>query len=77
MARVCEEFGCVPSVAIRELEDGPAELIWDIVELRAYARAKATVERATKDKDVPKGYWTDLVFDVKAEHFKRERGLGK
>ena len=64
-------------MAIRELEDGPADLLWDIIELRAYARAKQTIERAEKQEDVPKTPWTDLVWDIKAEQFKRERGLGK
>ena len=77
MSRVCEEFGCTPSAAIRELEDGPAELIWDILALRSYAQAKRTVEQAKKEADVPPSPWVDLVFDVKAEQFKRERGLGK
>lgn len=35
---MCEEFGCVPSVAEREI-DQHGELVFDIVDLRAYARA--------------------------------------
>lgn len=35
---VCEAFGCVPSVAEREL-DQHADLVFDILDLRAYAQA--------------------------------------
>ena len=35
---VCEAFGCVPSVAEREL-DQHGDLVFDILDLRSYARA--------------------------------------
>lgn len=41
---VCEEFHCVPSVGAREL-DRDAELVLEVMELRAYARAKAIYDR--------------------------------
>lgn len=36
---MCEEFSCTPQIAKRELRRDP-ELVFDILELRAYARAK-------------------------------------
>jgi hypothetical protein len=39
VSRVCEEFGCAPSVALEELERNEA-LVFDVMELRAYARGK-------------------------------------
>ena len=45
VSRVCEEFGCLPSQAVRELYEGPSQLVLDIMELRAYVAAKAVVEQ--------------------------------
>lgn len=45
VSRVCEEFRCLPSQAVRELEDEDAELVFAVLEMRAFARAKAEVER--------------------------------
>ena len=45
MSRVCEEFGCLPSQAVAELEEGPTQLVLDIMEFRAYAGAKRAVEQ--------------------------------
>lgn len=35
----------MPSQAVRELYEGPSQLVLDIMELRAYAQAKRTVEQ--------------------------------
>jgi phage tail protein X len=45
VSRVCEEFGCLPSEALVEIEEGPTQLVLDIMELRAYANAKRIVEQ--------------------------------
>lgn len=44
MSRVCEEFGCLPSQALAEIEEGPTQLLLDVMELRAYAQAKRAVD---------------------------------
>lgn len=49
MSLVCESFGCRPSEARWELENDPDELVLRILDLRAYAHAKATID-AAKDK---------------------------
>ena len=45
VSRICEEFGCKPSEAVQELQEGPTQLVLDIMELRAYVQAKRTVEQ--------------------------------
>lgn len=50
---MCEAFGCRPTEAIRELEEAPNGLIWEILELRGYADAKRAVDRNRADKKVP------------------------
>ncbi len=41
---MCESFGCVPSVARREIENDP-RLVFDILEMRAFREAKTAVDR--------------------------------
>ncbi len=43
VSRICEEFGCLPSAALMELEHDAA-LVADIIELRAFARSKTRVD---------------------------------
>lgn len=72
---VCESFGCTPTQAMHELEHGPAGLIYEILELRAYADATRQVSRAKTQDEMPPGRMTDWVMDVRAEIFKRKKGL--
>jgi len=67
VSRVCEEFGCLPSAAIRELEEMPVGLVFDVMALRSYARTKDRVDAAKKASDMPTGPVADLVLDVQAE----------
>jgi hypothetical protein len=41
--RVCEEFGCLPSAAERELDQN-FEVVMDVLFARNYARAKAAYD---------------------------------
>lgn len=52
ISRVCEEFGCLPSQARRELEDADADLVFTILEMRSYAAAKRIVDNAKKKDDL-------------------------
>ena len=45
---MCESFSCVPSVAERELELNP-NLVFDILQLRAYAHTKRAIDTAKTD----------------------------
>lgn len=62
------------SEAIHEIEHLPEGLVWEVIGQRRYARAYHEVMNAKKQSEVQPGPWTDLVMDVQAEIFKRERG---
>jgi len=67
VSRVCEEFGCVPSVAAREVLRLPAGLLEDMIELRAYKRAKDlydAADTAAKQQALPASPLIDLVREV-------------
>lgn len=42
---ICEEFGCLPSEAVRELEEDPERLVLTILQLRSYQRTMAEFDR--------------------------------
>lgn len=76
VSRVCEEFGCLPSQAIAELEAND-ELVFDVLDSRAYSRAWEVVDAATSPDQVPESEMVDWVFLVQHELLKRrndERG---
>ena len=49
------------------------QMAFDIIELRAYARAKHILDNAKSEKDVPVSGIIDQVWDIQAEIFKRKR----
>ena len=49
---------------MRELEHAPLYLVTDIMELRAYARAKHLIDTAQKEEDVPVNPMTELVLEI-------------
>lgn len=53
--RYCEEFSCGISQAIADLEDAPYTLIMEVLDLRAFMRAKAQLDRAKEGDDWPSG----------------------
>jgi hypothetical protein len=55
VSRVCDEFHCVPSVAVQELTGDPERRVVSILEMRGYARTKAAIDAAQKPEDVPTG----------------------
>jgi hypothetical protein len=46
---VSEEFRCLPSAAVRELEEDPSQIALDVIEVREYARCKDAFETPEKD----------------------------
>ena len=65
ISRVCEEFGCLPTEALRELEQAPRGLIADILDLRAFTATKAALDRAKPGSgDAPTGPMADRVHAV-------------
>jgi hypothetical protein len=53
ISRVCEEFHCLPSQAVRELEQDPDRLALNILSLRDYARAKRVYDSTTDSSKLP------------------------
>jgi hypothetical protein len=73
VSRVCEEFTCLPMQAAQELERDPEHRALAILELRAYARAKAALDRAEKMGDVPMTPMVEWVMKVAAEKIRLRR----
>ncbi len=69
VSRVCQEFNCLPSEALREIEEGPAGLVWRVIEMRDFARAVQVVEQAERDPgvEVEVTPMVELVNELKAE----------
>jgi len=51
VSRMCEEFHCLPSEALRERLIAPCGLLEEVLEVRAYTAAYFSVQA----KDAPKG----------------------
>lgn len=73
VSRICEEFHCLPSEAKKELLDDPSQMALDILELRAYARAKKVLDNAKRSEDVPDSPMIDRVFLIQHEILKRKK----
>ena len=63
ISNICSEFGCTPLEAVEQ----PLVLTLGIMELRAYARAKAAIDAAKNDADSPTGPMADRVWEVQLE----------
>lgn len=74
ISRICEEFHCLPSQARRELAEHDGDLVFDILSLRSYVRAKQRVDDATSEMDVPKTPAVRMVFEVQAELMRMRKG---
>ena len=64
----------MPTAALTELLDDPSGMAIEILELRAYARAKETLDNAKSKNDVPGSPMVDMVMEIQAELAKRKRG---
>lgn len=49
------------------MENAPYRLVSDIMELRAYARAKQAIEEAKEPNDIPRSPSVDMVMEIEAE----------
>ncbi|HXG56672.1 MAG TPA: hypothetical protein VNJ03_14945 [Vicinamibacterales bacterium] len=74
IGRLCEEFTCVPSVAYREWLHAPAGLLEDVIEARAYARAKEMTDAADTSEARKRLPQTPLFQLVKEIEFALVRG---
>lgn len=66
LSRVCEEFGCLPQAAARELECDPDHLALQILDLRGYIRAKRTFDGA-RDKTALGEGWDENPYSPLVE----------
>lgn len=73
ISRMCEEFDCLPSAAVRELDEGDIDLIRTILEMRSYAHAKGQVDRATKQSDLKMTPAIQRVFEIEKAAIDEER----
>ena len=63
LSLVCEAFGCPPLVALEQ----PAGLTMAILQLRAYAGAKVTMETARSDAELPDTPLISRVIEIQKE----------
>lgn len=60
-------------MAIRELQELPEPLVWQVLELRAYARTKAALDAATREEDAPTGPMAEWVWRVQNHLLQQQR----
>jgi len=71
---MCEEFGDIPpSQALEELDRVPVDFVEDVMEARAYGRAKAVYEQARTPEQVRNLPDTPLFALVRAIEFELVR----
>lgn len=64
VSRICDEFNCTPDVA-RQLN---AVDVFEILDLREFARVKVAVDRAENQKDMPDSPLVEIIGEM---HLKR------
>jgi hypothetical protein len=60
---MCEEFKCLPWQAEEQLEHDP-QMVFDVFEVREFARVKHAIDHAKSEADVPRGPMADLVAEL-------------
>lgn len=66
ISRVCEEFHCLPAEAIDAIENDIGGLIFTIIELRSYAKAKEEFDSTPMEKR-RKSAMMDKVSEIRTE----------
>lgn len=69
ISRVCEEFKCLPTRAMWELENDPDQVVLRVLLVRDFMRVREAWEAHTKDEKHPKpeGALADLFIEIEAE----------
>jgi hypothetical protein len=77
ISRICEEFGCLPSQAERELITDPSRAVITIMEMRSFARAKEQIDRHSKERQgsAPTGPSVELVHSIQYEVVMQDREI--
>ena len=66
VSRICEEFSCVPSEAIREMGRWPDGFLERVIEARTYIATKAQIDAAKTADQKPTGAMADAVDEIGA-----------
>ena len=72
LSRLCEEFHCLPSEALKEWEHAPCGLLETIIKMRAFAVTKAMCDRAKKAEDRPDTPLAHLLTEIEFEFAEEE-----
>ena len=70
ISRVCEEFNCLPAAAIEAIDDDIGGLLFKIIGLRSYKKAKEQFDEGQKEPDLtkrPSGPLFDKVREIEWE----------
>ena len=63
---MCEEFNCLPSVAVREIQRDP-EFITDLLAVRDFRRVLDAFDKAGDEDKVPDHPYVDLIWETEKE----------
>lgn len=74
IGRVCDEFHCLPSQAIRELDNDPDRTALAILEIRAFERTWRAIDQARSQADVPNGPMAERVLAVMGDRLTQRSG---
>jgi hypothetical protein len=67
---MCEEYGCMPTRALWELENDPDQLALRIITFRDFIRTTDAIDaavKADKQDQVPTGPMAELVLEIESE----------
>ncbi len=67
VGQLCEEFHCLPSVALEEWYTLPGAFLDEVIEARRYAEAKRLWDQNRKRAELPVSAWIDLVEEIDME----------
>lgn len=66
ISRICEEFNCLPNAAVQAILEDEGGLLFKIMDLRAYARAKDVYDTTPMEKR-PKNATIEKVSEITME----------
>ena len=72
IARICEEFSCLPTAAVREWRRAPDGLIAQVIEARAFAATYHLYDRTDDKSTLPPSPMIDLVREIEMAAMKRK-----
>lgn len=73
VARICEEFHCLPTEAIREIRRAPDGLIAQVIDAKHFMATFAMYEAAEHKDHLPKTPMLELLQEIEFEEIRRIR----